>query len=163
MDLKFPNHFLSNSDGGKTTETLEKNRNTTSVQFSHSVMSDSATPWTAACQAFLSITNSQSLLKPMSIESVMPSNHLILCCPLLLLPLIFPSLRVFSNEYQLFESGGKSTGVSASTSVFPMNTQDWSALGWTGWISFQSKWLSTYSLCWKYSKWKTNSFFFPWL
>ena len=57
-----------------------------------------ATPWTAACQASLSIANSQSLLKLMSIESVMPSNHLILCCPLLLLPLIFPSLWVFSNE-----------------------------------------------------------------
>ena len=55
------------------------------------------TPWTAACQATLSITNSQSLLKHMSIESVMPSNHLILCRPLLLLPLIIPSIRVFSN------------------------------------------------------------------
>ena len=57
-----------------------------------------ATPWTAAHQASLSITNSQSWLKLMSIESVMPSNHLILCCPLLLLPSIFPSIRVFSNE-----------------------------------------------------------------
>ena len=56
------------------------------------------TPWTAACQASLSITNSWRLPKPMSIESVMPSNHLILCCPLLLLPSIFPSIRVFSNE-----------------------------------------------------------------
>ena len=56
------------------------------------------TPWTAACQAFLSITNFQSLLKLMSIESVMPSNHLILCCTLLLLPSVFPSIRVFSNE-----------------------------------------------------------------
>ena len=56
------------------------------------------TPWTAACQASLSITNSWSLLKLMSIESVMPSNHLILCCPLLFLPSIFPSIRVFSNE-----------------------------------------------------------------
>ena len=56
------------------------------------------TPWTAACQASLSITNSQSLLKIMSIKSVMPSNHLILCCPLLFLPSIFPSIRVFSNE-----------------------------------------------------------------
>ena len=72
-----------------------------SVQFSRSVMSDSATPWTAAQQASLSITNSRSLLKLMSIELVMPSNHLILCCPLLLLPLIFPSLRVFSNESAL--------------------------------------------------------------
>ena len=57
-----------------------------------------ATPWIAACQASLSITNCQSLPKPMPIESVMPSNHLILCCPLLLLPSIFPSIRVFSNE-----------------------------------------------------------------
>ena len=57
-----------------------------------------ATPWTGACQTSLSITNSQSLLKLMSIESVMPSNHLILCHPLLLLPSIFPSIRVFSNE-----------------------------------------------------------------
>ena len=69
-----------------------------SVQFSHSVVSDSVTPWTAASQATLCITNSQSLLKLMSIESVMPSNHLILCCPLLLLTSIFPSFRVFSNE-----------------------------------------------------------------
>ena len=57
-----------------------------------------ATPWTAACQASLSITNSWSLPKPMSIELVMPSNHLILCCPLLFLPSIFPNIRVFSNE-----------------------------------------------------------------
>ena len=60
-----------------------------------------ATPWTAACQASLSITNSRSLLKLMSIESVMPSNHFILCRPLLLLPSIFPSIRVFSNESAL--------------------------------------------------------------
>ena len=71
---------------------------TVSVQFSCSVASSSATPWTAACQASLSITNSQSLLRLMSVESVMPSNHLILCCPLLLPPSIFPSIRVFSNE-----------------------------------------------------------------
>ena len=57
-----------------------------------------ATPWTAACQASLSITNSQRLLKLMTIASVMPSNHFILCCPLLLLPSILPSIRVFSNE-----------------------------------------------------------------
>ena len=59
------------------------------------------TPWAAACQATLSITNSWSLLKLMSIELVMPSSHLILCCPLLLLPSIFPSIRVFSNESAL--------------------------------------------------------------
>ena len=68
------------------------------VQFSHLVVSDSATPRTVACQASLSITNSWSLLKLMSIESVMPSNHLILCHPLLLPPSIFLSIRVFSNE-----------------------------------------------------------------
>ena len=60
-----------------------------------------ATPWTAACQASLSIINSRSLPKPMSIESAMPSNHLILCCPLLLLPSIFPSIRIFSDESAL--------------------------------------------------------------
>ena len=64
-------------------------------------MSDSVTPWTAARQASLTITNSQSLLKPMSIESVMPSNHHILCHPLLLLPLVLPSFRVFSKESTL--------------------------------------------------------------
>ena len=64
-------------------------------------MSDSATPWTAACQAFLSITSSWSLLKFMSVELVMPSNHLILCCPFLLLPSVFSSIRVFSNESAL--------------------------------------------------------------
>ena len=72
-----------------------------SAQFSRSVLSDSETPWTAACQASLSITNCQSLLKLMPIESVMPSNHLILCHPLLLPPSIFPSIRVFSNESAL--------------------------------------------------------------
>ena len=70
----------------------------TLAQFSCSVVSDFATPWTAAHHASLSITNSWSLLKLMSIKSVMPSNHLILCCPLLLLPSILPSIRVFSNE-----------------------------------------------------------------
>ena len=69
-----------------------------SVQFSRSVMSDSVTPWTATYQATLSITISGSFFKLMSIELVMPSNHLILCRPLLLLPSIFPSVRVFSNE-----------------------------------------------------------------
>ena len=73
-----------------------------SLQFSHSVVSDSfATPWTAALQASLSITNSWSLLKLMSIESLMPSNHLILWHPLLLPPSMFPSIRVFSNESAL--------------------------------------------------------------
>ena len=74
---------------------------TISVQFSCSVVSDSAIPWTAARQASLSITNSRSLPKPMFIELMMPSNHLILCRPLLSLPSIFPSIRVFSNESSL--------------------------------------------------------------
>ena len=90
------------------------------------------TPWTAACQAPLSITNSWSLLRLMSIESVMPSNHLILCHPLLLPPSIIPSIRVFA-------SGGQSIGVLASASVFPVNFQDWFPLGLTGWIFLQSK------------------------
>ena len=102
-----------------------------------------ATPWITQCQASLSITNSRSLLKLMSIESVMPSSHLIHCRPLLLLLQIPPSIRVNSDELsQLFAWGGPSIGVSASASVLPMNTQDWSPLGWTGWISLQSKGLS---------------------
>ena len=72
-----------------------------SAQFSRSVVSDSATPWTAACQPSLSITNSRSPPKPMSIESMMPPNHLILCRPLLLLPSVLPSIRVFSNKSAL--------------------------------------------------------------
>ena len=82
-----------------------------------------ATPWTAARQASLSITNSQSLLKLMSIESVMPSNHLILCRPLRLLPSIFPVSGSFQMS-QLFSSHGQSIGLLASTSVLPMNIQD---------------------------------------
>ena len=89
------------------------------------------TPWTAACQASLSITNSWSLLKLMPIESVMPSSHLIHCHPLLILPSIFPSIRVFPMS-RFFTSGGQSIGVSASTSVLPMNIQDRFPLGWTG-------------------------------
>ena len=98
-----------------------------SVQFS-SVQSLShvqlfATPWTAARQGTLSITNSQSLLRLMSTESVMPLNHLILCHPLLLLPSIFPALGSFQKS-QFFASGGQSIGVSVSTSVLPMNIQE---------------------------------------
>ena len=100
-----------------------------------------ATPWTTACQASLSITNSQSLLKLKSMESVMPTNYLILCHPLLLLPSKFPSIRVFLIS-QFFPSGGQSIGVSTSASVLPMNIQDWFPLGWTGWISLKSKGLS---------------------
>ena len=100
-----------------------------------------ATAWTIACQASLSIPNSQSRPKPMSIETMMPSNHLSLCRPFSSCPQSFPASGSFPMS-QFFTSGGQSVGVSASTSVFPMNIQDWSPLGWTGWISLQSKGLS---------------------
>ena len=181
------------------------------LEYNEHVLHDSVNPWAAACQDSLSITNSQSLLKLTSFEPVMPSNHLILCCPNLLPPSIFPSIRVFSNVFssvqslsrvrlfatpwtaarqaslsitsswslprlmsiesvmpsnrlisvvpsplafnlsqhqgffqmsQLFASGGQNIGVSASTWVLPMNTEDWFSLGRTGWISLQSKGLS---------------------
>ena len=96
-----------------------------------SVVSDSATPWTAACQASLSIADSRSLLKLMSIELVMPSNHLILCCPLLL-PSIFPSIRVFSNESALHIRWPKYW--SFSFSISPSNEHP-------GLISFRMDWL----------------------
>ena len=91
-----------------------------------------ATPWTAACQA--SITNYWSLLKLMSVELMMPSSHLILCHPLQ----SFPASGSFPRS-QFFASGGQSIGVSALASVLPMNIQEWFPLGWTGWISLQSK------------------------
>ena len=99
-----------------------------------------ATLWTAAHQASLSITNSQSLLKLTSIELVMPSNHLFLCCFFSCLQ-SFPASGSFPVS-QFFSSGRQSIGVSASVSVLPMNNQDWFPLGWTGWISLQSKGLS---------------------
>ena len=99
------------------------------------------TPWIAVCQASLSITNFQSLLKLMSVESVMPSSHLILCRPLLLLPPVPPSIRVFPMS-QLFAWGGQSTGVSALASVLPKKSQGWFPLECTCWISLQSKGLS---------------------
>ena len=99
------------------------------------------TPWTAAHQASLSITNSRNLLKLMSIESVMPSNHPILCCPLLLLPSIFPSIRVFSNE-SVFRIRWPQYW-SFSFSISPSNEySDLFPLGSTGWISLMSKELS---------------------
>ena len=98
-----------------------------------------ATPWTAAYKASLSFTISQSLLKLMSIELVMLSNHLILCHPLLLLPSIFPNIPTFLMS-QLFPSGGQSFGDSAS--VLPMNIQDWFPFGLTSLISLLSKGLS---------------------
>ena len=103
-----------------------------SVQFSRSVVSDSATPWTGAHQASLSITNSQSLLKLRSTKSVMASNHLILCHPLLLLPSIFPSIRVFSNESILRIGWPKYW--SFSFSISPSSE-------YSGLISFRMDWL----------------------
>ena len=97
-------------------------------------------PMTAACQASLSIISSRSLLKLMSIELVMPSSHLILCRPLLLLPSIFP-IRVFSNESVLCIRWPKYWSISFNISLF----NEYSgliSLGWTGWISMQSKRLS---------------------
>ena len=91
-----------------------------------------ATPWTAACQASLSITNSQSLLKLVCIKSVMPSNHLILCCPLLFLPSIFPSIMVFCNESVLHIRWPKNW--SFSFSISPSNE-------YSGLISFRIDWL----------------------
>ena len=99
------------------------------------------TPWTVARQAPPSPTVSWSLLKFMSIELVMLSNHLILCCPLLLLPSIFPSIRVFPMS-QLFTSGGQSIGTSTLARVLPVNIQHWFPLGLTGLISSQFKELS---------------------
>ena len=112
-----------------------------SVQFSRSVVSNSLWPHKSAPQASLSITNSQSSLTLMSIESVLPSSHLILCHPLLLLPQSLPASGAFPVS-QFFASGGQSIEVSASASILSMNTQDWSPLGWTGWSSLQSKGLS---------------------
>ena len=97
------------------------------------------TPWTATCQASLSFTISRCLLKLMAIESVTPSNHLILCCPLTCLQ-SFPASGSFPVS-QLFASGGQSIGASAS--VLPMNIQDWFPLGLTGLISLLSKGLSS--------------------
>ena len=103
-----------------------------SVQFSHSVVSNSATPWTAACQASLSVTNSRSVLKLISIESVMPSSHPTLYRPLLLLPPIPPSIWVFSNESVLHIRWPKYW--SFSSSISPSNE-------YSGLISFKMEWL----------------------
>ena len=110
------------------------------IELSHP-LPPSSTPWTAVVQASLSITNSRSLLKLMSIESVMPSNHLILCHPLLFLPSVFPSIRVFSNEPALHIRWPKYWSFSFSIGT-PMNIQGWFSLGLTGLISLLSKELS---------------------
>ena len=108
-----------------------------SVQFSCSIVSDSVIPWNAALQASLSITSSWSLPKLMSIELVMPSNHLILCRPLLLLPSIFPSIRVFSNESALRIRWPKYR--SFSFSISPSNEHP-------GLISFRIDWLALFAV-----------------
>ena len=125
----------------KTTSPEDRHRSNISSVKSLSHVQLFVTPWTSARQASLSITNSWSLPKLMSSESVMPSNHLIL---------LSPSLPAFSLSQhqglfpisQFFASRGQSIRVSASASVLRMNTQDWSPLWWTGWISLQSKGLS---------------------
>ena len=101
-----------------------------------------ATPWTAARQASMSVTNSQCLLKLTSIELMMPSNHLFLCLCLLLLPSIFLIIRVFSYESVLHIRWPKDW--SFSFSISPANIQDWFLFGWTGWISLLSKRLSKF-------------------
>ena len=107
------------------------------VQFSLPICPTLAIPWTAAHQASLSITNSWSLLKLMSIESLMPFNYLILCCPLLLLPSIFPSIKALSNELALRIRWLKYWNFSFIS--LSMNIQDWFPLGLTGLISLKSK------------------------
>ena len=112
---------------------LETDRSVSSVQFSHSAMSNSATPWTAAHQASLSITSSQSMFKLMCIESVMSSNHFILCHPFLLPPSIFPSITVFSNKSVLHTRWPKYWSFNFSISP----SKDYSEL-----ISFRIDWLA---------------------
>ena len=96
------------------------------------------TPWTAVCQASLSFTISRSLLKLMFIKLVMTSNSLVLCHPLLLLPSIFPSIRIFSNESALHKFG-QTVGFSSLAQVLPINIQAWFPLRMTDFISLQSK------------------------
>ena len=109
------------------------------------------TSWTEACQACLTITDSRSLLKIMSIESVMPSSVV----PFSSCLQSFPPSGTFQMS-QLFSSGGQSIGVSASASVLPVNIQDWFPLGWTGWISLQS---SGFSRVFANTTVKKNQFF----
>ena len=106
-----------------------------------SVMSNSVNPWSAPCQAPLSFIISQSLLKLMSIESMITSNYLLLCCPLHFLPSVFPSIRSFPMSW-LFETGGQNIGASALAWVLPINIQGWFPLELTDLLSLLSKWLS---------------------
>ena len=112
-----------------------------SVQFSHSVMSDSLRSHELQHTRLPCSSPTPKLLKFMFNKLVMPSNHIILCRPLVFLPSNFPSIRVFSNKSVLCIRW-PSIGVSASASLLPMNIQDWFPLGCTGWISLQSKGLS---------------------
>ena len=112
-----------------------------SVQFSHSVVSDSLWPHESQHARPPCPSPTPRVYLLMSIESVMPSSHLILCHPFSSCLQSLPASGSFPMN-QFFASGGQSIGVSASASVLPMNTQDWSPLGWTGWLSLQSKGLS---------------------
>ena len=122
-------------------------------------------PWTAACQTSLSITNSWSILKLMSIGSVMPSNHLILCCPFSSCPQSFKASGSFPVS-QFFALGSQSIEASGSASVLPINIQDWFPLEWTGWISllldlladiFQRTLLKEQPLRYRRFQWKTTA------
>ena len=118
--LVFLTHLLHLGNGRKYSFFLIRQMISSVQLVSHIRLCD---PRTTTCHASLSITNSQSLLRLMSTKSVVASNHLILCRPLLLLPSLFPSIRVFSMS-QFFASGGQIIGVSASASVLPKNIQD---------------------------------------
>ena len=120
-----------------------------------STVSDSATPWTAAWQVSQFFTISLSSLKPMSIELVMPSNYLILCCPLLLLPSIFPNISIFSNELA-FLAGGQS--IWASAWLLPVHMQGWFPLGLTGLILLSKRLSRVFSSTtfWKYQFFDTQ-------
>ena len=131
---------VSRPPPGQSSPVASKFSNLSSVQLLSCVWLF-ATPWIAACQASLSITNSWSLPKLMSIELVMPSNYLISCCPLFVLPSIFPSNKIFSNESALRIRWPKHWSFSFNMS--PSNEYSWSPLGWAGLISLHSKRLST--------------------
>ena len=135
--------FFSNSPWSKiyVAHKTGKDPQFISVQCSRSVMSDSLQPHESQHARPLCPSPMPRVYPLMSIKLVMPSSHLILCHPLLLMPPIPPNIRVFPMS-QLSVWGGQYIGVSASKSVLPMNTQDWSPLGWTGWISLQSKGLA---------------------
>ena len=173
----------SNAYVGKTTQKSKRDTHTiilalhqkvsnvidldiSSVQFSHSVMSNSVIPWFAAHQASLSITNSRNFLKLMSIMSVMPSNHLILCCPLLLPPSLFPSFRVFSNEAGLhsrwpkdwsFSFGISPSGLKISCSCTYLRLSPSGQLHWTLTDPFHQGLIS-----WGWNCWTTTLFQWKW-